>query len=108
MSVVDSGGGLYPNQYLGIRSHNQPNTGVALNAIDAPLTLNTEAYNPTGPVGVVGATFHSGTGTPQGHIAGNVGDLYFRIDTPLTSNQRVYICSVAGVTPGGATWTGIV
>jgi hypothetical protein len=36
--------------------------------------------------------------------AASVGDLYIRLDTPTTSNQRMYRCTTAG-TPG--TWTAI-
>jgi len=51
------------------------------------------------------ATVHSNTGAPPNPAyAANIGDLYFRTDTPSTANQRIYICTVAG-NPG--TWVGI-
>lgn len=33
------------------------------------------------------------------------GDFYFRTDTPSTSNQRLYVCTVGGASP---TWVGIL
>ena len=48
----------------------------------------------------------SGTGAPSGStVSGpvNVGDLYIRIDTPSTSNQRVYQCTAGGSV---GTWVG--
>lgn len=53
-----------------------------------------------------GAKIYSGSGSPSG-LVGTLGDIYFRTDTPSTSNQRVYICTVAGAA-GAATWTGIL
>lgn len=51
------------------------------------------------------AKIHAGTGAPT--IAGAVGDLFFRTDTPTVADQRIYICTVAGAA-GAATWVGIV
>jgi hypothetical protein len=50
--------------------------------------------------------FWSGTGAPSASTVGlaNVGDIYYRRDTPGVANQNVYICTVAGA-PG--TWSGI-
>lgn len=51
-----------------------------------------------------GLRLWSGSGVPgAGTIGGaaQIGDIYIRTDTPTTSNQRVYHCTVAG-TPG--TW----
>ncbi len=49
------------------------------------------------------AKINSGTGAPT--IAGTAGDFFFRTDTPSTSLQRIYVCTVTG-SPG--TWVGIV
>jgi hypothetical protein len=57
------------------------------------------------PDGVLaGLRVWSGTGTPSSTTVGDarVGDWYLRRDTPSTSNQRLYVCTVAG-SPG--TWT---
>jgi len=53
-----------------------------------------------------GIKIYMGSGVPSGTTVnpGRVGDLYMRKDTPSTSNQRIYMCTVAG-TPG--TWVGI-
>ena len=51
------------------------------------------------------AKIHGGTGAPT--IAGTAGDFFFRTDTPTTTNQRIYICTVSGAA-GAATWVGIV
>lgn len=104
-NVADTEGGQFPNEFLGLSFLNNTVTLQPENQLQAPLKLNTELS--TGGVGG-GTTLHSGTGTPQGQVAAGVGAIYIRTDTPLTSNQRIYICSVAGVTPGGATWVGIV
>lgn len=54
-----------------------------------------------------GIKIYMGSGVPSGTTVntGRVGDMYLRIDTPSTANQRIYMCTTAG-TPG--TWTGIV
>ena len=50
-----------------------------------------------------GQRIFSGTGAPAGALAGsNIGDVYFRQDTPSTANQRIYIKT------GTAAWTGVV
>jgi hypothetical protein len=46
-----------------------------------------------------------GSGAPT--IAGYLGQRYWRLDTPGTTNQRLYVCTVAGVA-GSATWVGIL
>lgn len=53
-----------------------------------------------------GIKIYMGSGVPSGTTvnAGRVGDMYLRIDTPSTSNQRIYMCTAAG-SPG--TWSGI-
>jgi hypothetical protein len=53
----------------------------------------------------VAANLSSGTGVPN--IGGNVGDFFFRTDTPATPLQRIYVCTVAG-TIGNATWVAIL
>lgn len=56
--------------------------------------------------GVIGgAKISGGSGAPT--IAGAAGDRYMRTDTPTTTNQREYICTVAGAA-GSATWVGIL
>jgi len=50
---------------------------------------------------VAGAKLYSGVGAPNIPASGS-GDFYFRTDTPLTANQRLYIATAAN------TWTGIV
>lgn len=47
-----------------------------------------------------------GTGAPTA-LAGYAGQHYNRLDTPATANQRIYVCTVAGIA-GAATWVGIV
>lgn len=62
---------------------------------------NSQAAFP-GPVQVSSAgTLYSGSGAPAGGT-GAIGDYYFRIDTPSTANQRIYVKTAA------STWTGIV
>ena len=54
----------------------------------------------------MGMRIWSGTGAPSATTVNgpaSPGDLYIRIDTPSTSNQRVYQCT-AGGSPG--TWVG--
>jgi len=53
----------------------------------------------------LGAAHYSGSGTPT--IAGALGDLYFRSDTPGTANQRIYACTTAGAA-GAAVWAAIL
>lgn len=48
----------------------------------------------------------NGSGAPTA-LAGVVGARYWRSDTPGTANQRLYICTVAGIA-GAATWVGIL
>lgn len=50
---------------------------------------------------VAGPRLLGGVGAPSTGL-GNVGDYYFRSDTPSTSLQRIYVKTAA------ATWTGIV
>lgn len=47
----------------------------------------------------------SGSGVPA--IGGDLGDRYWRTDTPSVANQRLYTCTTAGA-PGTAVWTGIL
>jgi len=54
----------------------------------------------------MGMRIWSGTGAPSASTVGGVanpGDIYIRIDTPSTSNQRIYQCTAGGA-PG--TWAG--
>lgn len=81
----------YPNQLLGVDNYQATNAG-AVNRITAPLRLDTGA-------GVAGAILNSGTGVPT--IAGNIGDLYIRIDGAETT--YFYRCTTAGAA-GAAVW----
>lgn len=103
-SPADQALGEYPNQFLGIRAHTNATTSTQENEINAPLKLNTEAFS---GANVVGASIHSGSGTPQGNLAAGAGSFYFRWDTPSTSSQRIYICTVGGATAGATTWTAL-
>lgn len=71
-----------------------------LTGYSGPLIKITNAFQLEGK-----GTFNSGSGAPA--IAGALGDLYFRTDTPSTANERIYICTTAGAA-GSAVWTGIV
>lgn len=58
--------------------------------------------------GSSGSKEWSGSGaptTPGGSRTYNLGDRYWRTDTPGTANQRLYIVTTAGTSP---TWTGIL
>lgn len=65
-----------------------------------PVPVN--ASSATGPQG---GAITTGSGAPG--IAGALGDRYYRVDTPGTANQRIYVCTTAGIA-GSAVWTGIV
>ena len=84
--------------------HGQRNSNV--------LTQNTQQDSGTEIAGQVywpgGGSMFSGVGAPGAKVNGKpplAGDLYLRIDTPSTANQRLYVCTVGGATP---TWVGIV
>jgi hypothetical protein len=50
----------------------------------------------------------SGSGTPTtpgGALTYNLGDRYWRTDTPTVANQRLYVVTTAGTSP---TWTGVL
>ena len=66
---------------------------------NGPVTLSQKGSS------IAGASLSSGTGAPT--IAGTAGDFFFRTDTPTTTNQRIYVCTVSGAA-GAATWVGIV
>ena len=53
-----------------------------------------------------GSRISQGSGAPSSpnQVAPNLGDVYFRTDTPTVPNQRIYICIQGGASP---TWTGI-
>lgn len=95
--------GESPNNLLGMEGAQSVHSG-AVNQIHAPLKLDTGTLA-AGGNGLVGAMIQSGVGVPV--VGSPAGGLYFRTDTPTVSNQRVYICSVAGVA-GAATWVGIL
>lgn len=94
----------YPNQFLGLQTVTGTHIGPS-NRVAAPLKLDTGAIGNNGSNGPLGASLQSGVGVPN--CGGEVGGLYFRTDTPSTSNQRIYICTVAGLA-GAATWVGIL
>jgi len=50
------------------------------------------------------AGIYSGTGVPT--IGAAAGSLYVRTDTPGTSSQRLYFCTVSGA-QGAATWVAL-
>lgn len=94
----------YPNNFLGVSNVQGTHIGPG-NRVAAPLKLDTGAIGGNGSNGALGASLQSGSGVPN--CGGEVGGLYFRTDTPSTSNQRIYICTVAGIA-GAATWVGIL
>lgn len=96
--------GEYPNQFLGLSGHTNTTTSTQENLLQAPLKLNSEAFS---GANVIGASFHSGSGSPQGALAAGAGSFYFRWDTPSTSSQRIYICTVGGATAGATTWVAL-
>ena len=106
MSTADlqSGLGEYPNEFLGISPHTNGTTSTQENMLQAPLKLNSEAFS---GANTTGASFHSGSGTPQGNLAAGSGSFYFRWDTPSTSSQRIYICTVGGATAAATTWVAL-
>lgn len=55
-----------------------------------------------GPGSGTGVTFYSGTGAPA--ISANLGDVYYRTDTPAVPGSRTYVCTTAGSATTGA-WT---
>lgn len=91
----------YPNQFLGIQTVTSTNSGPS-NRLSAPLKLDTGQINAPN---ALGAMLQSGSGVPT--VGPPVGGFYLRTDTPSTSNQRIYICTVAGAA-GLATWVGIL
>ena len=93
----------YPNQWLGVDNATSSTAG-AINRVNAPLKLDTASLIANSNL-TTGACLQSGTGVPT--VGSPVGGFYFRTDTPSTSNQRIYICTVAGAA-GAATWVGIV
>jgi hypothetical protein len=56
---------------------------------------------------VGGGTISQGSGAPASPngVAPVAGDIYFRVDTPATAGQRIYICTTGGATP---VWAGLV
>ena len=91
----------YPNQFLGMENVTSTNAGPS-NKIVAPLKLDTGVI---GGAAALGAMLQSGTGAPT--VGSPLGGFYLRTDTPSTVNQRVYVCTVAGIA-GAATWVGIL
>jgi hypothetical protein len=92
----------FPNQFLGMENVQSTNAG-ASNKITAPLKLDTGVL--LGGTADVGAMLQSGSGVPT--VGSPAGGYYLRTDTPSTPNQRLYVCTVAGVA-GAATWVGIL
>lgn len=102
MSNVEPLSGEYPSQFIGVDAITDANAGTC-NWFTAPLKLATSSS--LAGANNNGSILNSGTGAPT--IGGNQGDIYFRYDTPSSSNQRIYVCTVAGAA-GSATWVGIV
>jgi len=64
-------------------------------------TLFQTQVNPNTPIGTAQTNvLYAGSGAPP-NAQGNIGDFYFRTDTPATINQRLYIRNTAA-------WIGIV
>jgi hypothetical protein len=80
----------------------QSSTPTTLAKVDASGNGFFNALTPTS-----GAKITSGSGAPSAPGGANpaAGDYFFRTDTPSTSNQRIYVCTVGGASP---TWVGIV
>ena len=91
----------YPNQHIGIQPVTSIHSGT-VNKFTAPIKLDTGDASGTN---VLGAMIQSGSGVPT--VGSPLGGFYLRTDTPSTTNQRIYICTVAGVA-GAATWVGIL
>lgn len=103
-NVADEALGEYPNQFLGFEINTNTVTGAAENLVQAPIKLSTEAF--TG-ANSVGASLHSGSGSPNGAVAAGAGSFYLRWDTPSTSMQRLYVCTVGSAVAASTTWVGI-
>jgi Pectate lyase superfamily protein len=73
--------------------------------VNIPLVLNNVQARSYQNVGGANS-ITQGSGAPTNPTGSNpvAGDVYFRTDTPSTSNQRIYICTVGG---GSPTWVGI-
>lgn len=55
-----------------------------------------------------GLRIFQGPGAPPNAVNGAppvVGDLWLRTDTPVTVNQRIYICTTGGTSPA---WSGVL
>lgn len=94
----------YPNNYLGLNNEQSQHAG-AVNQFHAPVKLDTGAIGNNGSNGALGAMLQSGVGVPN--CGSPAGGLYFRTDTPTIANQRLYICTTAGVA-GAAVWLAIL
>jgi hypothetical protein len=104
-NVADIDPGEFPNQFLGLAISTNGTTGTAENLVAAPLKLNTEAISQAG--NLVGASLHSGSGSPNGTVAAGTGSFYLRWDTPSTANQRLYVCTSGSAVAASAVWVGI-
>jgi hypothetical protein len=90
--LVSSNGTIYANGDL-LSNGITVRAGSLLTDVGVPVQINSAS------------SLSSGTGAPT--IAGTAGDFFFRTDTPTTTNQRIYVCTVSGAA-GAATWVGIV
>ena len=90
--ILSSNGTIYANGDL-LSNGITVRAGSLLTDVGVPVQINSAS------------SLSSGTGAPT--IAGTAGDFFFRTDTPTTTNQRIYVCTVSGAA-GAATWVGIV
>jgi hypothetical protein len=93
-SVVPSTGrvGLPNNAFLALYKDNYVTKTAGLDGATG--------YIQPGTAAGVGSHIYSGSGAPT--ISATTGDFYFRLDTGLTANQRLYVCT------GTTNWTGIL
>src|SRR5215831_18568033 len=102
-------GSLFPNAVDEIAGEKEMADAImatqatVLGAPGAPPLASTSAGTVTATTSLtVGtAVLRGGSGAPATGL-GNVGDFYFRTDTPGTANQRIYIKTAA------ATWTALI
>lgn len=109
---IFSAGGAMTNYYgilaaVGTTPGTTQLAALALQAIPFLAPISSSALT-TWNGAIFGGKIWGGTGVPTTAMASTaaaIGDLYIRTDTPSTTNQRLYMCSVAG-TPG--TWVALV
>lgn len=109
--LTSAGTRVWDTQWDGVSTGYNMRIGAAFGFFFQPVNLNGQQNPPCAELPDGGASNQvwrcwSGTGTPGSGTVGaaRVGDWYLRRDTPSTTNQRLYVCTVAG-SPG--TWSGI-